>query len=381
MFKLLPLILKSMKQKRVRTMLTIIGVSVAVFIFCFFQAIQDNMDDVISSAGAHNNLVVSESNKWWPNKSELPETYVEKLGQFPQVEEIMPIRIVSIDCCKMDPEVVIVHGIDKDKFLKFREFNVDPEVMKKFREDKTAALVGMHIARRRDWNAGQSINPLKEMDTSFTVAGVFFTGNEEQDNLVLIDLKYLQDLQDKRGWVNLIYIKVKEGENAEALAVQIDNTPLPVNTRTQPEKAFITSMMEELTAMVRLSRIVILIILLIMLISIGNTISMSVRDKTQQIGIMRTLGYTRSKIVSLVILESMIMALLGGLLGCLVLFGVFEFLGMTIQVRTYNFALNLNTSIAVMGMVVALMIGFIGSLLPAYQASRLNIVNSLRNIV
>lgn len=64
MFKLLPLILKSMKQKRVRTMLTIIGVSVAVFIFCFFQAIQDNMDDVISSAGAHNNLVVSESNKW-----------------------------------------------------------------------------------------------------------------------------------------------------------------------------------------------------------------------------------------------------------------------------------------------------------------------------
>ncbi|MFH1231333.1 MAG: hypothetical protein V1709_07550 [Planctomycetota bacterium] len=64
MFKLLPLIWKTMKMNRVRTLLTIIAIGVTIFIFCFFQAIQVNMDAFISSSGTHNNLVVFEKNKW-----------------------------------------------------------------------------------------------------------------------------------------------------------------------------------------------------------------------------------------------------------------------------------------------------------------------------
>ncbi|MFH1227870.1 MAG: hypothetical protein V1701_08195 [Planctomycetota bacterium] len=64
MFKLFPLIFKTMKMNRVRTLLTIGGVGVAIFIFCFFQSIQSNMDSLLAGAGAYNNLVVSEKNKW-----------------------------------------------------------------------------------------------------------------------------------------------------------------------------------------------------------------------------------------------------------------------------------------------------------------------------
>ena len=64
MLKLFPLIFKNMRMNRVRTILTIGGVGVAIFIFCFFEAIQDNMDSLITSAGAHNNIVIFQKNQW-----------------------------------------------------------------------------------------------------------------------------------------------------------------------------------------------------------------------------------------------------------------------------------------------------------------------------
>lgn len=64
MLKLFPLIFKNMRMSPVRTFLTIGGVGVAIFIFCFFGAIQNNMDELITSAGAHNNLVIFQKNQW-----------------------------------------------------------------------------------------------------------------------------------------------------------------------------------------------------------------------------------------------------------------------------------------------------------------------------
>ncbi|MFH1231332.1 MAG: FtsX-like permease family protein [Planctomycetota bacterium] len=311
----------------------------------------------------------------------MPENYAEKIGQMPQVEAVMPVRIAAINSCKLDPEMVVIHGIDKEKFLRFREFKIEPAILAKFREDKIAVLVGTSIARRKDWRVGQEIIPIQELNKSFTVVGIFFTGNEEQDNYILADYRYIQDAQNKRGWCNLIYINVKEGYNADALATEIDSQPWPVGTRTQPEKAFIGSMLQELIDIVSFTKLIILITFLVMLIGIANTISMSIRDRTRQIGVMRTLGYTRTKILSLILMESVVMSLIGGLLGCLCVFGIFQWVGVSVQIMTYGFTVNLNLSVAVMGIVLAVLVGLLGTLLPAYQASRLNIVNSLRNMV
>ncbi|MFH1227871.1 MAG: FtsX-like permease family protein [Planctomycetota bacterium] len=293
----------------------------------------------------------------------------------------MAIKIGVAGGCKMDPEMVIVHGIDKEKFLHFRKYNIEPDALRRFREDKTSVLAGMSIARRKGWLAGQQINPLQEekSDKTFYLAGIFFTGNEEQDNYVLADFKYIQDIYDKRGWCNLIYVKVKEGVDPQALATQIDNEPFPVRTRTQPEKAFLSSMLDELGGVVGFSKLVILITLLVMLIGIANTISMSIRDRTRQIGVLRTLGYTRPRILSLILLESVIMSIIGGALGCLAVFAIFRLFGVSIQILTYRFSISLDASVVIMSMGIAVLVGIIGSLAPAYRASRLNIVNSLRN--
>jgi len=287
------------------------------------------------------------------------------------------------DCCKIDPEMVVIHGVDREKFQRFREFNVDPEALKKFKEDKTTVLVGTSIARRREWKAGDQINPLKEegMDKTFTIAGIFYTGNEEQDNFVLADFQYIQDVQEKRGWCNLIYVKVKDYNELQVLSNKIDNEPWTVKTRTQPEKAFLSSMLGELSDLIKVSKLVILITLLVMLVGIANTISMSIRDRTRQIGVLRTLGYTRTKILSLILIESVIMSLIGSLLGVLAVFSIFHFFGIALQVLSYTFTINLNMAVVALGISTAVLVGLIATLIPAYKASRLDIVNSLRNFI
>jgi len=94
---LLRLALKNASGNRIRTVLTIIGVSVAIFIFCFFQSIQDAMSRIIKDAGEQNNLVVMEKVISCPSNSYLPDNYVEKIEKMPEVEIAMPVLLAVSD--------------------------------------------------------------------------------------------------------------------------------------------------------------------------------------------------------------------------------------------------------------------------------------------
>jgi ABC-type antimicrobial peptide transport system permease subunit len=107
---------------------------------------------------------------------------------------------------------------------------------------------------------------------------------------------------------------------------------------------------------------------------------MSVRDRTQQIGVMRTLGYTRGSVLSLVMTESALISIIGGAIGTAVAFGFFQLRDITVQTRTYNFAVSLNWLVVLTGLGIAVLVGFAGGFLPALRASRLKIVDALRSV-
>ncbi|MFH1421794.1 MAG: FtsX-like permease family protein [Planctomycetota bacterium] len=276
--------------------------------------------------------------------------------------------------------MTIVHGVDKQKFDKFRYYNLSDKTLEEFRSCKDGAIAGATIAKRKGWRIGQEIDLREQLGIQFNITGTFFTGNEEQDNTVLVGFEYAQDSQNSRGWANLIYIKLHEDANTEAITKQIDSMPLSVKTKTQPEKSFMGSMLEDLNDMIQISRTVILITLIVVLAGIANTISMSVRDRTQQIGIMRTLGFSRGTILSLVLAESTLISVLGGLFGCMAAFILFRFQDVTVQARTYNFQVSLSWVVVLTGLLIAAAVGFIGGILPAVRASRLKIIEALRSI-
>lgn len=96
--KFLPLALKNLKNNRLRTSLTVLGVAVAVFVFCFFQSMQSTMASVVTKAGEENNLIVLQANAWCNVESRIPEDYAAKIAQVPQVLDTMPVYISATSC-------------------------------------------------------------------------------------------------------------------------------------------------------------------------------------------------------------------------------------------------------------------------------------------
>ncbi|MFC1586946.1 ABC transporter permease [Planctomycetota bacterium] len=276
--------------------------------------------------------------------------------------------------------MVIVHGIDKHKFTAFRDYNLPPETLAAFQNQRNGALVGASVAKRKGWKAGEQIDLTTQIGFIFTINGIFLTENEEQDNTILVGFEFAQDTKDSRGTANLIYARVREGVRPEEVAAEIDSLPLPVRTRTQPEKNFMSAMLEDLNDMMNISRTVILITLIVAFAGIANAIAISVRDRTQQIGIMRTLGFLRRTIMAMILTESVIISLIGGITGVVGAMIVFQLQNITVQTRTYNFAISLNWMVMLAGLGVALLVGFIGGVLPAWQASRLKIIDSIRSV-
>lgn len=96
--KFLPLALKNLKNNRLRTGLTVLGVGVAVFVFCFFQSMQSTMASVVTKAGEENNLIVLQGNMWCSVESRIPESYAEKIAELPEVLDTMPVYISATSC-------------------------------------------------------------------------------------------------------------------------------------------------------------------------------------------------------------------------------------------------------------------------------------------
>lgn len=98
MIKVIPLILRMIREHKLRAGLTILGVAVATFIFAFFEGVQGSMGRVVADASQYNNLVVMEAGVWCTSTSELPDRLTEKFAPLPQVEGAMAVKIVSSQC-------------------------------------------------------------------------------------------------------------------------------------------------------------------------------------------------------------------------------------------------------------------------------------------
>ncbi|MDC1142338.1 ABC transporter permease [Planctomycetota bacterium] len=198
----------------------------------------------------------------------------------------------------------MVHGVDKTKFQKFRSYEITEGDMDGFMSARDGALVGASIAKRKGWKAGQDIDLRDQLGILLSVKGIFVSGNEEQNNTIIADMEYVQDQYDHRGRANIFMVKLKPTAKAEDVAADVDAMPFPTGTNSQAEKAFVSGMIEDLGDMISLSRLVILITLLVVFLSVANTVSMSVRDRTRQIGMMRTLGFKRWMVLSIVVSEA-----------------------------------------------------------------------------
>lgn len=281
--------------------------------------------------------------------------------------------------CMSMTDTVAVHGVDKEQFLRFRNYQVDAAALEEFRKDTAGALVGEKLALRYGWKPGAHIVLAELENLRLNIHGLFSANGSADDYIILTGRRYLQEVEDAQGLSNHVLVKIKPGVDPDDAAQAISGLPLTTPVSAQPERAMLAATLDQLSDLVSAARVVTLVVLAVILIAMGNAISMATRDRTREFGILRTLGYSKAAIVGLVLGEALLQAFLGALIGC----GIVQLLvsGNYLKtISTCGMCINLTVGALpwVAGVGAIMLAGALGALTPALNAARLDVVDSIR---
>src|SRR5688500_15777456 len=141
MFKFLPYLLKTLWRHRSRTILTVSGSAMALFVFCFVGAVQRGMNDLETRQESKQSLIMFQANKFCPATSNLPQDYAEKIGRLPGVREVVPIQVYTNNC-RASLDVIVFYGVPPKKLQTARDFKLLSGSWTEFEQNQDAAVVG-----------------------------------------------------------------------------------------------------------------------------------------------------------------------------------------------------------------------------------------------
>src|ERR687887_755724 len=370
------LVLKSARRSKRRTALTILSVAIAVFLFASLRAVLDGFD-AVAEASSSTRVVTIRSTSLIFN---MPTSHAEVIRGIPGVQDVTWANWFG--GIYKDPKNVFGQfGIDAESYLRmYPEILVSPEEKQAFLEDRTGALVGDGLVKKYGWHVGDRIviKPgipyYGTQDYTFTIRGVYRSGASNVDNQTfLFHWKYLDERSLQKGQVGWYVTQLRNPDDAARIATLIDQkfANSPYETKTDTEKQFSAQFGSMLGNLNLLLGSVALAVVITTLFVAGNTMAMSVRERTTEIAVMRTLGYPSSPIFLLVAGEGLMMAFAGGLAGALLARVVVN--PDLLQVGAFIPVFGVNNRNVAMGLGLSAVIGLLAGLIPATMASRLRI--------
>ncbi len=313
MFKFFPYMLKTLWQHRTRSLLTINGAGVAMFVFCVMLAVQSGLDALTRQNEAV--LVVFQANKFCPATSHLPQDYDRQIARIDGVTDVVPIQVFTNNC-RASLDVVVFYGVPADKVRKVRDFTLREGSWPAFEDHQDAALVGRTLAERRGIKPGEKFSI---GDVTVTVAGIFESQNRAEEDYVYCHLDFLQRTRglDLVGTVTQHEVFLSESAAPTEVAARIDEwyQSGPVQTDTRTKGAFQASSLQDVIQLIGLSRYLGYACLGLMVVLLSTTTIMTVEDRIQEHAVLQTLGFTGRSVFRLVLGECVLLSLAGGLLG------------------------------------------------------------------
>jgi putative ABC transport system permease protein len=381
-FRHLPLILKNSWRNRRRTLLTILSVGVSLCLLGILMAIYHAF--YFSEPNASQALRLVTRNKVslaFP----MPQSYREKIRQIPGVQEVGISQWFGGVYIDRRPEHMFARfAVEPDKIFTIHGEMTIPEDQKKaFQQERTACIAGRPLAEKYNWHLGERITlqgDIFPVTLELTLRGVF----EHADNpeVLYFSREYLEESLPlgRRGNAGTFNILARSTEDVPRIEKAVDEqfSNSPVQTKTETESAFSLSFVAFLgNIKAFLLSVCAAVTFTIVLVS-ANTIAMSVRERVREVGVLKTLGYTRGAILGIILGEAVTISLVGGVLGvglATVLAGVVRHApAFILQLRM----LTIGLPVAALCLLVAALIGLVSAFVPAFQASRISIMEALR---
>jgi putative ABC transport system permease protein len=382
--KYLPLLWRTLFRRKVRTIFTLLSVLVAFTLFGFLVAIGAAFSMGVELTGNERLVMIHKVSLI----QLLPESYLERIRSTPGV----------VDACSQtyfggiyqDPKNFFMQiPVDPECMLRmYPEFTMPEEQKKAWIADRQGAIVGRQTAAKFGWKVGDRV-PLqatiwrKKDDSSnwaFNLDGIY-KGTEQgtDETQFFFHYKYFDESRlFGQGSVGWYVVRIANASQAAQIAAALDEqfANSPAETKTTTEKAFVQAFANQVGNIALIVRSIIAMAFFIILLVTANTMAESVRERTSELAVLKTLGFSDGLVLALVLAESCTIAGVGGLLGL----GLAAFVVPGIPTGNFLQALYVPKASFVAGLALVVGLGVVSGIFPALRAMRLRIVDALRRV-
>jgi len=380
--KFLSLVIANLKRKKLRTVLTVLSAFIAFLLFGLLCALKEGLMGGVNIADADRLIVRHKVTLIQP----LPESYETRIGRIPGVDAV---AVQSwFGGIYQDPKNFFATiPVKPETFLDvYREFKVPEDQKQEWLRTRNGALVGPATMKRFGWKIGDTVpltspiwgQPKDQSAWEFKIVGSYEATKKGADTSTFY---FRHDYFDegkveRKGLIGWATVRVKNPDQAAAIAKAIDTEfeNSPYETKAEPEGAFAASFAQQVGDIGTIVAGVVSAVFFTILLVAANTMSQAVRERTEEIGVLKAMGFTNGLVLVLVLMESCFIAMLGGLVGL----GLAWMIASSDPIPTIIPTLNLPTRDVITGALIAVALGLIAGAVPAIQAMRLQIATALR---
>ena len=383
MLKYLPLLWANLGRKRLRTSLTLASIIVAFLLFGLMQTLRVAMTGSPELAGIDRLITMHKTSF----VQSLPLSYLNRIKGVDGV-----VAASSQDwfggVYQDDRNQLPAFAIEAPTFFEvYSEYKLAPEEKQTFLQDRSSAIVGPMVAQRFGWKVGDTVPLRSNIWTRkddggnvwpMKIAGIYEASNGDNQS-IYFHYDYLNEsraeIRDMIGWV---VVKVSNPDRSADIARAIDDSfrNSSTETKTSTEKAFIQGFANQMGNIGKLLTFVAAAVFFTMLLVTANTMGQAIRERINEIGVMKTLGFSGTGVTLLILAEAILVTALGGFIGLAL--AALASKGIGAAVAQFFPVLGMPAATWGIGTVLIVLLGGLAALLPCTQAARLKIVDALR---
>ncbi len=379
------LIYKNLTRNKLRLFLTCFAIFIAFFLYGLLGALKGAFDAGIELSADDRLIVVNKINFTQP----LPLAYFNKVKAIEGVKDVSHANWFGA-YFQDQRRPMVGMAVDPETYLQvYSELQLDEASLQRWFNDRQGMIVGEAMATTYGWKVGDRVpissNIFSQADGSHTwdmvVSGIFTAEDKQLDtNYLLFHYKYFIETQTfGSDWIGWMVLTTDDPALNEQVAKAIDAlfANSSSETETSTEKAFNKAFIEQIGSIGFILTSVVMAAFFTILLIVGNAMFLAIRERTREIAVMKTLGFTATRVFRLVLSESILLSLLGGLSGILVAYYTLEAVTSIPQIRSILPNLLLSKEIFLQALAYMLGLGLITGFVPAFRAMRLNTVQAL----
>ncbi len=384
----LRLVLKNALRHKLRTLLTITGIAVAVMAFGVLRTIVTAWSAGVEASAADRMITRHAVSFIFP----LPFAYREQIARLPGVNEVSyanwfgGVYKDAADWKNFFPRI----AVDPETYFDlYPEFILPADQLAEFRKERNSCVVGAKLAREQGFKLGDLISVDGDIypgKWEFVVRGIYEGKDKTTDETqMLFHWKYLDERigavqPTRQGQVGWYILKVRNTADMPRVARSVDEMYLNsrASTKTETEREFQQSFVSMSSAIITSLEVISFVIIGIILLVLANTIVMAARERTREYAVLKTIGFSRLHVVGLIGGESMMLACLGGAAGLALTFPIAR--GFAQAFPTFFPIFNVEPVTIILAVSVALFAGVAAAAFPVLRALRTSIAEGLRSI-